>query len=315
MDTMRTSRVALEDKIIKKLKEELDMTPTFYTQGSGASRMKTIIIKSDKTYDADRGVYLSNKPEVDAETVQKYVYEAVKDHTEDGAEHRVKCIRVIYRCAYNIDFTIYYEVEEETYSFLAVKGKGWIKDDPSKMIEWFESLKDENGQLIRIVKYLKAWASECDFKMPSGIALTVWASKNIVLHENRDDKALSQTLNAIKNAVNFSQNCHSPVEPFDDLTSKLSEEQKKNFMDALSNFCEDANKAISESNQLEASLLWKKHLGDRFPEGLDEDLDAKTNSLLASAASIFTSNAKLDSLGRINEISGVSHLTHRNYGE
>jgi len=314
MDTMKVSRVALEDKIIKKIKEKLDMTPTFYTQGSGAHRMKTIIIKSDKTYDADRGVYLPIKPEVDAETVQKYIYDAVKDHTEDGAEHRIKCIRVIYKGAYNIDFTAYYEVDGETYSYLAVKGNGWIKDDPSKMIEWFENLKDENGQLIRIAKYVKAWASELDFKMPSGIALTVWAANNIVLSENRDDKSLSQTLNAIMSVVNISQRCFSPVEPFDDLTSKLTENQKKKFVSALSEFCIDAEKAIDSNNQLEASLLWRKHLGNRFPKGLDEDVDAKAKSLLASAASILSSSAKLDSFGAVNEISGVSHLIHRNYG-
>jgi hypothetical protein len=315
MDAMRISRIALEEKIKKQLKEKLGFTPSFLTQGSGASRMKTIIIKSDGTYDADRGVYLPSIPDVEAETVQNYVYEAVKNHTDGGAQHRKKCIRVIYKSAYNIDFPIYYEVDGETYSFLAVKGNGWVKDDPSKMIEWFENLKDENGQLIRIVKCFKAWASECDdFKMPSGIALTVWVARNFIASDSRDDKALSLTLNAIKNAINFSQSCYSPVEPYDDLTSKLTNDQKEKFVSALNEFCIDAEKAIELTNQLQASKLWRKYFGDRFPEGSDEDVDAKAKSLMVTAASVLENNAKLDSLGKINEDSGVSHLTHRNHG-
>src|SRR5688572_5533283 len=116
MQTMKDSRKALEGKITDKLQEKLSMTPDYYTQGSGAPKMKTIIIKSDGTYDADRGVYLSEKPDVSAETVQKYILEAVEDHTDGGAQHIKKCIRVLYKSAYNIDFPVYYEVVGESYS-------------------------------------------------------------------------------------------------------------------------------------------------------------------------------------------------------
>jgi hypothetical protein len=176
MQKMKISRKALEAKITTAIQDKLDLTVSYYTQGSGAKDMKTIIIKEDGTYDADRGVYLPEKPEVNGETVQKYVYDAVKDHTDDGAEHRKKCVRVFYKSEYNIDFPVYYEVEGESYAYLAIKGGTWIKDDPSKMVDWFKERKDENGQLVRVVKAIKAWASRISYnshKMPSGIALTV----------------------------------------------------------------------------------------------------------------------------------------------
>src|SRR5215218_8430694 len=160
---------------------------------------------------------MPEKPQVSAETVQKYIFDAVKDHTDGGAEHRKKCVRIFYKCAYNIDFPAYYEVPGESYSYLAIKGDGWIKDDPEKMIEWFEARKDADGQLIRIVKYLKAWASEKSYKMPSGIALTVWATKCFVASKDRDDLALSSTLKGISDALFWSVSCLSPVEPYDDL--------------------------------------------------------------------------------------------------
>lgn len=312
---MKTSRQALEKKIIDKIKEKLDVTPVFYTQGSGAKHMKTIIIKEDGTYDADRGVYLPEKPSVSAQMVQGYVYDAVKDHTDVGAEHRKKCIRVYYKCAYNIDFPVYYQVDGETYSYLAIKGDGWIKDDPEQMIKWLECYKDEDGQFIRVVKCLKAWASKCSFKTPSGIALAIWAAKNFTANKNRDDQCLLSVLNGIKNDCWWSVTCRSPVEPFDDLTAKLSDDQKNKFKEALKNFIADAELAIAEENQLQASKYWQKYIGARFPKGLDENVDARLNSLLASAATILSSSSRLDNLGSINTTSGVQHQPHRNYGE
>lgn len=49
--------------------------------------------------------------------------------------------------------------------------------------------KDANGQLVRIIKYLKAWASKCNFKMPSGIAFAVWAANNFLEKLDRDDES------------------------------------------------------------------------------------------------------------------------------
>lgn len=314
MGQMKTSREALEKKITAKLMEKLDMTVSYYTQGSGAKDMKTIIIKEDGTYDADRGVYLPELPTVSAETVQKYVYDAVKDHTSDGAEHRKKCIRVFYKSAYNIDFPVYYEVAGEDYAYMAVKGDGWIKDDPWHMIKWLEKHKDSSGQLIRIIKYLKAWASKCNFKMPSGIAFAVWAANNFVGKPDRDDESLYETLNAIKTELYWSVSCISPVEPFDDLTSKLTQDQKDKFKKELDKFVDDAKAALDEKNQLKASEIWKKYLGSRFPLGVDEELEAKELALMFSASQVLSGNARLDDKGQINTNTGVPHQYHRNYG-
>lgn len=314
MQRMKTSRQALEKKITAKLQEKLGMTPSYYTQGSGAHKMRTIIIKENGTYDADRGVYLPEKPSVSGDTVQRYVLEAVNDHTADGAEHRRKCIRVFYKCAYNIDFPIYYEVDDEDYAYMAIKGDGWIRDDPWHMITWFEGYKDAEGQLVRMVKYLKGWASKCSFKMPSGIALTVWAARNFSAGKDRDDQCLHQLLKAIKTSVFFRVSCYSPVEPFDDLTAKLSEDQKNKFKEELDKFIADAQKALDEPNQLKSSRLWQKYLGYRFPDGADEDTDRKANALFASAASVLGQTARLNPAGQINTSSGVSHQFHRNYG-
>ena len=314
MKQMKTSREALEKKITAKLKDKLGMNVSYYTQGSGAKDMKTIIIKEDGTYDADRGVYLPEKPDVTAETVQKYIYDAVKDHTTDGAEHRKKCIRVFYKSAYNIDFPAYYEVKDEDYAYMAVKGAGWIKDDPWHMIKWLEKRKDADGQLVRITKYLKAWASKCSIKMPSGIALAVWAVNNFSAKTDRDDESLYETLSNIKSGISWNVVCDSPVEPFDDLTGKLSTDQKDKFKKELDKFVKEAKEALDEKNQLKSSKIWRKFLGDRFALGADEDTDAKESALLLTASHIISHSAFLDQKGVINTDNGISHKPHRNYG-
>ncbi|RYE27465.1 MAG: hypothetical protein EOP45_01130 [Sphingobacteriaceae bacterium] len=309
MQRMKTSRKALEIKITTKLQEKLGMTPSYYTQGSGAHKMRTIIIKEDGTYDADRGVYLPEKPGVSAETVQKYVYEAVCDHTADGAEHRKKCIRVFYRGAYNIDFPVYYSVKGEDYAYMAVKGNGWIKDDPWHMITWLEGYKDVDGQLVRMIKDLKAWASKCSCKMPSGIALAVWAAKNFLAVKDRDDECLYNLLKSIQSSVFFSVTCYAPVEPYDDLTAKMSADQKTWFKTELDKFAADARKALDEPNQFKSSCIWQKYLGDRFPDGVNENTDEKARALYAAA------NASLmGSSGHFNQTSGVTPQYNRNYG-
>ena len=73
-----------------------------------------------------------------------------------------------------------------------------------------------------------------------------------------------------------------PTTPHDDLFVNYSETKKSNFMTNLSSFIEDARKAIDEKNMLKASNLWKKHLGDRFPEGDDVDEEFSSRSKLES---------------------------------
>ena len=317
LEQMRKSRICLEQKVTAKFLEMGLPAPSFFTQGSSAKDARTIIIKVNGTYDVDRGVYLPQKPHVSAETIKGYIYDAVKDHTDGGAKDKQKCVRVLYKCNYDIDFTAYYEVENESYSYLAVKGKGWVKDDPSKLIDWLKSKMDSNGQLLRIIKYTKAWASNLNnsFKMPSGIALTVWIANNFKAKEDRDDESFLFTLQAMSASIGFAVYCMCPVAPYDDLVAKRTDDQKKKFIQALDSLCENAQKAINETNQLKASEIWIEHLGDRFPLGEDADVDKREKALMATASIVLSTSKKLDAFGRISEYSGIAHQNHRNYGE
>lgn len=234
--------------------------------------MNTSIRTKEDTCDLDDGVYFRDNPDdVSSTTLQKWVKNAV-DGTTNDIRHRKKCVTVNYVADYNIDFPVYlFNEETDEHPFLAIKNDGWREDDPKEMVKAFNEAKKGEPQLSRIVRYLKAWSDNLGGKMPSGIAMTILAMDNLNTNA-RDDVALKFTLIEIENCLKSSFECIVPATPNDDIFADFDSIRKSNFMDNLSAFVKDAKEAVdTEKNQLRASQLWKKHLGERFPDGKDED--------------------------------------------
>ncbi|MGZ4041645.1 MAG: CBASS cGAMP synthase [Bacteroidia bacterium] len=312
---LKASRDELRASIRKYFKENYpDYKPKFRDQGS--SPLGTMIRTKDDTCDLDNGVYFFPKPKETPTTVQGWVWNAVENATTEKPQHRQKCIRVIYKGDYHIDLPVYYkesETNDAENPHLAVKDNGWQKSDPKEFREWFEKRKDEEGQLVRIVRFLKAWCDNRAKKMPNGLTMTVLAANNIQ-YDERDDKALRSTLKQIKTALKFSWRCVMPTTPKDDLLENYTGD-KGYFFEALDALIADADVAIdTEKNQLAASKLWRKHLGSYFPEGEDADVDKREQGLRQMAATILSQKAKTDAAGIIQETTGVKHQPHKNYG-
>lgn len=264
-----------------------DYVPKFYIQGS--MKMKTSIRTKDDICDLDDGVYFFREPDVTPTTLQGWVWDAVDGYTSTAPEHRKKCIRSIFEKDYEVDHPVYYKVDGEEYR-LAIKNTGWRYDDPKSMVDWFNGKKDKEGSLVRLVKYQKAWCDNIRSYMPSGLAMTILTSNalgNITLNE-RDDISLRDVLSEMKKTLNNKFECIVPATPKDDLLASFDETRKNNFLRALSNFLDDADKALREDNQLKASSLWKNHLGDRLPDGEDKKEESGLKSSVAAGA--FTSN-------------------------
>lgn len=287
-ERMMGSKNGLRTQIRKWFKDNHpDYEPKFYIQGS--YKMKTGIRTKDDIYDLDDGVYFFKEPDVTSTTLQTWVWEAVNGYTSTTPEHRKKCIRTIFAGDYEIDNPVYYKAENQNYK-LAIKDNGFEDSDSKEMVDWFNKQKDKDGKLIRQIKYLKAWCDNKRNKMPSGLAISILASNaksRIVLNE-RDDISLKDILKEIQKALDIRFECIVPAVPNDDLFADYDETRKTNFLTALNNFIEDADKALKEENQLKASKLWRKNLGDRFPEG--EDKKDESNSQYAAA--ILTGAAK-----------------------
>jgi len=284
--TKKDSLITSKDNLRTKIKNHFadkhpGYTPTFYMQGS--YKMNTQIRTKDDACDLDDGVYFKNNPDnVSCTTLQRWVKEAVDGTTDSTPSHRKKCITVDYKAGYNIDLPVFlFDKGNEDHPRLAVKDGDWWEDDPKEFYDYFNQQKDSKGQLVRMVKYLKAW---CDFKrqkMPSGLAMSVLATNNFMSND-RDDVAFKFLLIEIERKLKANFKCVMPTTPKDDLFADYDPTREDNFMNNLAAFIADAKKAVDdEKNQLKASKLWQKHFGDKyFPHGKDEDEKAiNTNSL------------------------------------
>jgi hypothetical protein len=281
--SLKTSKDALRKRIVDYFaKHHPKYKPMFYIQGS--YKMKTTIRTKDDTCDLDDGVYFKSNPDnVTATTLQKWVKDAVDGVTEATPSHRSKCITVDYKAGYNIDLPVFvFDEETEEHPQLAIKNAGFRLDDPKEFIEAFEDALDSNKQLLRIVRYLKAWCDHKREKMPSGLVMTVLAMDHF-LSNDRDDVALKFVLIEIEKALKKSFTCKMPTTPKDDLLDDYDENRKSNFMSNLEAFIIDAKKAVDEKNNKAASKLWQKHLGSTyFPDGVDEDETPVDSTKLSS---------------------------------
>lgn len=268
---MINSREHLREKIRKSFEQNhKGYSPKFYIQGS--YKLRTLIRTKDDTCDMDDGVYFSSNPDnVTGTTLQRWVKDAVEGTTDATPTHKKKCIRVDYKAGYNIDLPVMvFDEDKDDHPLLAVKNSDFQIDDPKEFVDYFQDNKTD--QMVRIIKYLKAWCDHKRAEMPCGLAMTVLSLK-CFQGNDRDDIALKYVLVEIEKELEKNFRCLMPTTPKDDLFEDYSETKKTNFMDNLSAFIEDAKKAIDESNHQKASKLWQKHLGDRFPLGEDKSDD------------------------------------------
>lgn len=259
------SRQALEQKIIDFFKDKKEVTtPKFYIQGS--YKMNTMVLDKLGTYDVDLGVYFLEKPKVEPATLQKWVLQALKEHTSEPSQHREKCIRVVYRRKFHIDLPIYYQRENDRHPFLATKS-GWEKSNPEDLCTWFDKKKTADGQLLRLVKYFKYWAKQRTKKMPSGIALTVLLTKHYKKNKY-EHLAFYHTIDAIYKTLiagaALPVEVINPTVPHDDLVGQLDLNQQDNFLNALKTLIETSNRACLNRNETKAINLWRQQLGADF---------------------------------------------------
>ena len=285
------SRDALKDKIKKYFKEAKpnELKPKFTPQGSfDLGVVINPIPEYDddeniiRKYDLDYGIYFiekdgqSNKKKI--QTWHDWVFNAVEGHTKIKPKQKATCVRVIFSDGHHIDLPIYYNNNGNIN--LAHKSKGWIKSNPDKFSEWFRN--KANGQLKRIIRYVKAWKNfneykNTNLKFPSGFALTILTTNNYV-EDEFDDIAFRKTLKKIKSTLDNEFKCLRPTTPKgENLFEDYSETRKNDFLNALAKLIDACYKAKDEDNFKKASEHIQKRFGDRFPNGKDETSKDKSN--------------------------------------
>ena len=274
-EKLKKSKDALRKTIINWFKKnQPDYVPEFYIQGS--YKMATLIRTKEDTCDLDDGIHFYTESDVSPDKIREWVYQAVKDQTDGGAEKKSKCIRVIYKGDYHIDLPIYKKGENDSYPWLAVKGKEWDEEesDPKGFVDWYKERK--TAQMTRVIRYLKTWGDNVRNNMLSGLAMTLLAEKYLQ-EDERDDTAFVNTLETIKLNLTAYWGIIMPVKSYDNPIVHHDDAFRKKFFKCLDAIIDDGKKALEEDSELEASKLWRKHLGMRFPLGEDNKDDKRSN--------------------------------------
>ena len=292
--SLRTARNALRDKIRKYFRDVLKLNvPKFHGQGSYS--MGTMVNPLNGEFDIDDGVYLQHLDTSDKsewptpETVHRWLVQATDGHTGQKPVDKRTCVRVRYAGQYHVDLPVYGELNGAY--LLAEKGeKGWHQSDPLALTDWFKGRVKIHGEQLRfIVRYLKAWAdfqSSRRGKMPNGLILTVLAADHFYA-DTRDDIALANTLRNIDDAMRIILSVCNPVDAAEELTSRLTDQQKKRFQEAISDTADAATEAINIDDRHEASNIWRKQFGDRFPSVEKKDDSDQKKAITTGLATVY----------------------------
>ena len=258
----------------------------FKTQGSFS--MDTIIKPLRGDYDIDIGVYLKDQSKFrndwpKPETISKWLINALHNHTSISPINKRACIRIQYKpinyikdISYHIDLPVYIEYinfwgNKKTRIGLIGEEQWEQKSNPVGFTKWFmekcKKNESDKNQLIRIVKYLKAWKDFVgkESKFPSGMALTILLANNYFPH-TREDIAFQETIRRSYNALSwlFGLEIYSPVETFNDVASKLNSKQKKYFKEKFEQLVDDAKDAIKEKDKNVSIQIWRNQFGERI---------------------------------------------------
>ena len=305
-EELRKKRDILLDKLKDKISDEAPAY-THFVQGSYA--MGTGIKPTDGDYDIDVGLKfdIDKDDYPDPVTIKKWVKDALDGHTK-SVKIRRSCVTVSYQKddepIYHVDFACYAANNKDQKLYIA-KGKEysetenriWELSDPKGLINLIRnkfSDEDEQAQFKRIIRYMKKWKNE-KFEVsgsaaPIGIALTVLAYNlfspaykfdslkgtkvydDFTALNNLVQSIINQFVCSYDNGDNkyyYTIQLKLPVEPNNDLFSKMSKIQQNDFHSKLSTMKSKLAEIENTDKKSEACKVLVQIFGDDFPVKAD----------------------------------------------
>ncbi len=249
-DRMRDRRNTNRDRLRKGLAMAGKPAPIeFVAQGSYA--MKTMVRDPDNDYDIDDGIYFRKEDLVGprgADMTSRQARQMVRDAVDNGRfkeapEVRSNCVRVYYEAGYHVDLPVYRRVvtstvfgEEVHYELAA--SSGWKRSDARDVTRWYENERARSAdgqQLRRINRDLKKFArSRYSWRsgMLSGFGISVLVIE-CYRQNDREDRALHDTMVAIRDRLTWDLEIAHPVTPDDYITIGPADARARSFRDKL----------------------------------------------------------------------------------
>lgn len=310
--TMKERRNANRERLKKGLKDKGKPAPReFKSQGSYA--MKTMVQHPDKHYDIDDGVYFDKEAlvgERGAEMTALQARQMVRDALDDGSfktppEVRKNCVRIYYEAGYHVDMPVYRRVTtkdvfgNETYHH-ELASSDWKRSDARDVTEWFEkennaqSPDTENGrQLRRVTRQIKKFAKSRDSwggQILSGFGITKLVTECFRGNKSREDKALHDTMKAIRDRLNISLVVAHPVTPNETITKGADDATARFLRDRLTEAIDNLAPLFeSDCTRKKALKCWDKVFNTTFfSDRLEKGTAAETKSAVAAPAVLTT---------------------------
>lgn len=304
---MRGRRDANRERLKKGLKDKGKPTPReFASQGSYA--MKTMTRHPAKDYDIDDGVYFDKAVligERGAEMTALQTRQMVRDALDDGSfktppEVRKNCVRVYYLAGYCVDVPVYRRVTtkdifgNESYHH-ELASSDWKRSDARDVSKWFEDENTKqspdtvNGrQLRRVVREIKKYARSRESwssQILSGFGITKLVTECFQGDIWREDRALYDTMKAIRDRLNWNLVVEHPVTPNEAIT-KGTDDPRARFLRARLTDAIDTLAPLFEHDctRTKALKCWDKVYATTFFSDRDESKSEKKSALLKVAS-------------------------------
>lgn len=306
-DAMRDRRNANRTRLRNGLSNAGKPAPLeFVKQGSYA--MKTMVRDPDNDYDIDDGVYFRKEDLVGdrgAEMTSLQARQMVRDAVDDGKfkqapEVRSNCVRVFYEKGYHVDLPVYRRIVTSTVfgdeiHYELAASSGWKRSDAREVSDWYEDERANSAdgvQLRRINRDLKKYArSRYSWRggILSGFGISVLSTERFGANE-REDRALYDTMVAIRDRLNWDLQVAHPVTPGDYITSGSDDARARCFRDKLTEAIDTLQPLFQSDCTRERALkCWDKVFATTF---FSERLEEQQRAALAAPA-VITSAALL----------------------
>ncbi len=304
---MRERRDANRERLKRGLKDKGKPAPReFASQGSYA--MKTMVQHPAKDYDIDDGVYFAKEVlvgERGAEMTALQARQMVRDALDDGSfktppEVRKNCVRVYYTAGYCVDVPVYRRVTvkdffgNETY-YNELASSDWKRSDAREVTKWFEnentkqSPDTENGrQLRRVVREIKKFARSRESwanQILSGFGISKLVTECFRGSAAREDRALYDTMKAMRDRLNLSLVITHPVTPNETITKDTDDASARflraRLIDAIETLAPLFESTCTRTNALKC---WDALYATTFFSERDQAKSESKGSLLRTAS-------------------------------
>lgn len=286
-NTMRERRNANRDRLKKGLADKGKPDPReFKSQGSYA--MKTMVQHPDKDYDIDDGVYFDKEAlvgERGAEMSALQARQLVRDAVDDGSfntppEVRKNCVRIYYAAGYHVDMPVYRRVTTQDFlgnenSHHELASSTWKRSDARDVTAWFDEQNKTqspdmiNGrQLRRVTRQIKKFArsrASWSGRILSGFGITKLVTEAFRANADREDRALYDTMEAIRNRLNSDLVVPHPVTPGETITNGDDDPKARFLRDKLTDAIDNLEPLFDpECTREEALKCWDKVFNTTF---------------------------------------------------